>query len=143
MKLVSLLSTSINEAEDKYTKGLHQAKVGDAIWIGKSGTSVKDRSVIKKILSNGNLVDADGNIFSKNGQLVKGGNDKYLKKNNPDKKISAQIITQKDYDDEYKKIKVDHLRNFDWNKLTVDELNDIIDKLPIKQANRLSTSRFK
>lgn len=129
--------------EDEYLRGLYQAKVGDPIWIGIQGNQAKNRSEISKILPNGRLVDKIGNIWEKNGRLYQGAkSSQFMKKYNPGKEISAQLITQPEYDKEHKNIKVDHLRKFDWGKMSTEELEKIIDQLPIKQGNKLNKSRF-
>ena len=132
----------IKEELERYKGGLYQAKIGDRIWIGKQGQQYKDRSEITKILPDGKLVSKDGNIFYPNGRLYKGSSYQYQKTKNPGIEVSAQLATQKDFDKEYKSIKVDFLRKFDWDKMNVEDIEKIIDQLPIKQANKLYTSRF-
>jgi hypothetical protein len=123
-------------------RGLYRAKVGDKIWIGKQGQQYKSRSEITKILPDGKLVSKDGNIFYPNGRLYKGSSPQYQKTKNPGKEVSAQLATQEDFNKEYKRIKVDFLRKFDWDKMDIVDLEKLIDQLPIKQANTLTTSRF-
>lgn len=123
-------------------RGLYRAKVGDDIWIGKQGQQYKSRSKITKILPDGKLVTSTGDIFYPNGRLYKGGSVQYQKQSNPGKEISAQLATQEDFDKEYKQIKVDFLRKFNWEKMDIKDLEAIINQLPIKQGNKLSTSRF-
>ena len=136
------LNQLIKEELEKYKGGLYQAKIGDKIWIGKQGQQYKDRSEITKILPDGKLVSKDGNIFYPNGRLYKGSSFQYQKTKNPGIEISAQLATQEDFDKEYKSIKVDFLRKFNWEKMDIKDLEDIINQLPIKQANTKITSRF-
>ena len=104
------LKQIITEEVEKYIRGLYQAKVGDPIWIGVQGDLGKNRSEISKILPDGKLVDKLGNIYFPNGRLYRGGDANTTKKTNPGKEISAQLITQKEFGNEYKNIKVDFLR---------------------------------
>jgi len=132
----------IKEELERYKKGLYQAKVGDKIWIGKQDQQYKDRSEITKILPDGKLVSKDGNIFYPNGRLYKGSSPQYQKTKNPGKEISAQLATQGDFDKEYKNIKVEFLRRFNWEKMDIKDLEAIINQLPIKQGSTKGTSRF-
>ena len=138
----SELRQIIREELEKTVRGLYKAKVGDSIWIGKEGMSYKDRSTIAKILPDGKLVDKRGNIFLPNGMLFRGADINFKKKFNPGKQVSAQIATQEDFDKEYKQVKVDHLRKFNWEKMNIEDLEKIIDQLPVKQGNTLNISRF-
>lgn len=138
----SELKQIIREEMEKYSGGLYQAKVGDMLWIGMSGMQGKDRSKVTKIFSDGKIADSEGNIFNPDGRLYKSTNLRYQKKSNPNKIVSAKISTQQDLNKEYKKIKTDFLRKFDWDKMDIQDLEKIINQLPIKQANKLNTSRF-
>lgn len=137
LKLVELIKEELTTL-----RGLYRAKVGDKIWIGKQGQQYKDRSEITKILPDGKLVSKDGNIFYPNGRLYKGSSFQYQKTKNPGKEISAQLATQEDFDKEYKNIKIKFLRRFNWEKMDITDLENIINQLPIKQANTKNTSRF-
>jgi hypothetical protein len=137
LKLVELIKEELTAL-----RGLYRAKVGDKIWIGKQGQQYKDRSEISKILPDGKLVSKDGNIFYPNGRLYKGSSLQYQKTKNPGIEISAQLATQQDFDKEYKSLKVDFLRRFNWEKMDIKDLEGIINQLPIKQANTKNTSRF-
>lgn len=138
----SELRQIIKEELEKYKGGLYQAKIGDKLWVGMSGMIGKDRSTVTKIYPNGKIGDSEGNIFNPDGRLYKSTNPRYQKKSNPNKIVSAKLITQSDFDKEHKQIKVDFLRKFDWNKIDISELEKIIDQLPIKQANKVGISRF-
>jgi hypothetical protein len=138
----SELQRIIREEMEKYKGGLYQAKIGDMLWIGMSGMIGKDRSKVTKIFSDGKIADSEGNIFNPDGRLYKSSNSRYQKKTNPDKIVSAKIATQSDLDKEYKKIKTDFLRKFDWDKMNIEDLEKIINQLPVKQGNKLNTSRF-
>jgi hypothetical protein len=138
----SELKQIIREELEKYKGGLYQAKVGDMLWIGISGMVGKDRSKVTKIFSDGKIADSEGNIFNPDGRLYKSSNLRYQKKTNPGKIVSAKIATQSDLDKEYKTIKTDFLKKFDWDKMNIEDLEKIIDQLPVKQANKLNTSRF-
>jgi len=132
----------LNEGE-QYTKGLHQAKVGDPMWIGIQGNRSKWRSKVKKILSDGKIVDEDGNIFHKDGQLYRGKTTLFMKKYNNNKTVSAQLVTQHEYDQEYKQIKIDFLRKFDYSKLPVEVIEKMIEVIPNwSQTNSPNKSRF-
>lgn len=136
MKLVDILN------EEKYSKGLHQAKSGDPLWIGVEGSRGKHYSKVKKVTDD-KVFDIDGNIFSKDGRLIKGGSTRFMKKFNKGKIISAKLITQKEFDKQFKDIKVDFLRKFDYNKLQIDDILKIIDSIPgYSQSNTKSFSRF-
>jgi hypothetical protein len=137
------LKNIISENNLKYVGGLYQAKPGDVLWIGISGMVGKDRSNVVKIYSDGKVGDNVGNIFNPDGRLYKSNNSRWQKKTNPNKIVSAKIATQTDFDIEYKKIKVDFLRKFNWETLNVTEIERIINQLPIRQANKLDRSRFK
>lgn len=139
---MSKLKQIIKEELEKYKGGLYQAKVGDTLWIGMSGMNGKDRSKVTKLYPDGKIGDSEGNIFNPDGRLYKSTNIRYQKKSNPGKIISAKLATQSDFNKEHKQIKVDFLRKFDWDKMDIFELEKIIDQLPIKQANRVGTSRF-
>jgi len=136
------LKQIIKEELERYKGGLYQAKVGDMLWIGISGMVGKDRSKVTKIFSDGKIADSEGNIFNPDGRLYKSSNPRWQKKTNPNKIVSAKIATQSDLDKEYKKIKIDFLRKFDWDKMNIEDLEKIINQLPIKQGNKLNTSRF-
>jgi hypothetical protein len=138
----SELKQMIKEELEKYKGGLYQAKIGDMLWIGISGMVGKDRSTVTKILPDGKIVDSIGNTYNPDGRLYKSTNPRWQKKTNPGKVVSAKIVTQSDLDKEYKKIKVDFLRKFDWDKMNIEDIEKIIDQLPVKQANKLNTSRF-
>jgi len=127
---------------EKYIGGLYQAKPGDYIKIGKEGERIKKINKIKKILPNKKIVDSEGNIFFTNGLLYRGNEYLFKKKFNKGKRISAGLVIQKEFDNEYKNIKIDFLRKYDWNSLDIEKIEEIIDNLPIKQANRLRRSRF-
>ena len=60
----------LNEGE-KYIKGLHQAKEGDYISIGTSGTRGRSYAKVAKVLPTDKLVDTDGNIFGRNGVIMR------------------------------------------------------------------------
>jgi hypothetical protein len=137
------LKNIISENKLKYVGGLYQAKPGDMLWIGISGMVGKDRSNVVKIYSDRKVADDAGNIFNPDGRLYRSKNPRWQKKTNPNKIVSAKIATQTDFDIEYKKIKVDFLRKFNWETLNVTEIEQIINQLPIRQANKLNTSRFK
>ena len=128
----------INEGE-KYLKGLHQAKVGDYIQIGVEGSRYKGFSKIAKVLPTDKLVDTEGNIFSRNGTIIR----RMTGWTQQGKKIvSAQIVTQKYFDEEYKKIKVDFIKNI-VHKLDIESLEKMIDAIPnMSQANTKRISRF-
>ena len=128
--------------EEKVRKGLYQAKVGDPIWIGIEGNRAKHYSKIEKIL-NDKLIDTEGNIFAKDGRLIKGGQSRFMKKFNKGKTISAKLITQKEFDKQFKNIKIEFLRKFDYDKLNIDDILKIIDAFPNHtQGNTLNISRF-
>ena len=136
MKLRNILSEG-----EKYLKGLHQAKVGDHIYIGVEGWRAKGYSKIAKVLDTDKLVDTDGNIFGRNGVIIrrKGG----WANNAPKGKIiSAKIITQKEFDENYKKIKIDHIRNHDWSKEDIKTIEKINSMMRVSNANTRNTSRF-
>lgn len=138
MKLKKLLL----EKSDKYIGGLHQAEVGDYIKIGIEGTRVKHLTKIVKVIPDTNrLVDGDGNIFDRNGVVYR-RKDGWAKWYGKGKIVSAKIVTQKEFDEDYKKIKVDFLKSFEWEKLNIKDIEKIIDQLPVKQVNTLSKSRF-
>lgn len=141
MKPYDLIKKIIQEELEIYKKGLYQAKKGDYIQIGAAGRRWKEHTQVKKILPNGKIVDTEGNIFNPNGQLYRGATHNTFKKFN--QSVSAKLITQKEFDQQYKSIKVDFLRKFDWGKLDIKELESIINQLPILQANKLNISRFK
>jgi hypothetical protein len=136
------LKQIIKEELERYKGGLYQAKVGDMLWIGISGMVGKDRSKVTKIFSDGKIADSEGNIFNPDGRLYKSSNPRWQKKTNPNKIVSAKIATQSDLDKEYKKIKIDFLRKFDWDKMNIEDLEKIINQLPVKQGSKLNTSRF-
>ena len=138
----SELQQIIKEEMERYKGGLYQAKVGDILWIGMSGMVGKGRSKVTKIFSDGKIADSEGNIFNPDGRLYKSSNLRWQKKTNPNKIVSAKIATQSDLDKEYKKIKIDFLRKFDWDKMNIEDLEKIINQLPVKQGNKLNTSRF-
>ena len=125
--------------EEKVRRGLHQARVGDAIYIGMKGTRGKWYSKVKKVDSKtGRITDRDGNIFNPDGQI-------YRRKTYPFKQsdtVSAKIVSQKDFDKQYKKIKIDFLRKFDWDRMDIKEIEKIIDMMPVGQGNVLGKSRF-
>lgn len=138
----SELQQMIKEELEKYKGGLYQAKIGDMLWIGISGMVGKDRSTVTKILPDGKIVDSVGNTYNPDGRLYKSTNLRWQKKTNPGKVVSAKLATQSDLNKEYKKIKVDFLRKFDWDKMNIEDIEKIIDQLPIKQGSKLNTSRF-
>lgn len=136
----SLNEFDINEGE-KYLKGLHQAKAGDYISVGIEG--IRNREIVKisKVLDTDKLVDQNGNIFGRNGVIIrrKGGWAKFYGKG---KIVSAKIVTQKEFDEEYKKIKVDFIRNI-AHELDIETLEKMIDVIPnMSQANTKRISRF-
>ena len=56
--------------------------------------------------------------------------------------VSAKIVTQKEFDEEYKKIKVDFIRNI-AHELDIETLEKMIDVIPnMSQANTKRISRF-
>jgi hypothetical protein len=127
----------------KYIGGLFQAEVGDTIEIGIQGSRFKHRSKIVKIVTHNRLQDEWGHIFNRDGQI-------FRRKGHPfyvtDKKIkiSAGLIIQEKFDAEYKRIKMDFLRTFDYSKLDIEEILTIIDAIPRhEQGNTLQNSRFK
>lgn len=131
------------EEDERYKKGLYQAEVGDTLAIGIQGQSFKNKRKITKILPDGKVVDSDGNIFNPNGRLFRGGNRQSQKKGNPGKEISAKLVTQDEYNDDFKRIKIDFLRKFEYEKLDIEDILKIIDTIPnYSQANKLNTSRF-
>lgn len=138
----SELKQIIKEEMESYRGGLYQAKVGDMLWIGQSGMRGKYRSKIIKIFPDGKIGDSEGNIFNPDGRLYRSSHPQFQKQTNPGKVTSARIVTQSDFDKEFKQIKTDFLRKFDWEKLDIQDLEKIIDQLPIKQGNKLNTSRF-
>ena len=123
------LQALIREESDRYKKGLYQVKIGDWIAVGKEGRRWKIKRKVSKILPDGKIVDENGNIFFPDGRLFRGGNkdSDLMKKYSSGKQVSAQIVTQRDFDEEYKHIKVDFLRKFDWNSLDITQLEKIID----------------
>lgn len=130
----------INEGE-KYLKGLHQAKVGDYISVGIEGYRNREKVKISKVLDTDKLVDQNGNIFSRNGIIIrrKGGWAKFYGKG---KIVSAKIVTQKEFDEEYKKIKVEFIINT-VRDLDIETLEKMIDIIPnMSQANNKRISRF-
>ena len=129
----------LNEGE-KYIKGLHQAKVGDHINIGIEGQRNKEYSKIAKILDSDKLVDTNGNIFGRNGVIIrrKGGWAKYIGKG---KIVSAQIITQKQFDDSYRELLINHIQKY-IRKEDIETVKNIIDLMKVKIANNRLTSRF-
>jgi len=125
--------------EEKVRPGLHQAKVGDAIHIGIGGTRGKWYSTVKKIdRKTGRITDRDGNIFNPDGRV-------FRRKTYPFKQskiVSAKIVSQKEFDKQYKKIKIEFLRKFKWDSMDIDEIEKIIDMMPVGQGNKLHKSRF-
>jgi hypothetical protein len=143
MKKIELRSI-IREELERYKGGLYQAKVGDMLWIGITGMEGKDRSKVTKILPDGKVVDSEGNTYNPDGRLYKSNNLRWQKKTNPGKVVSAKIATQSDLDKEYKNIKIDFLRKFDWQKLDIESIEKIIDSIPnYSQGSKLGNSRFK
>lgn len=133
----------IKEEMERYKGGLYQAKIGDMLWIGISGMVGKDRSKVTKILPDGKIVDSAGNTYNPDGRLYKSTNPRWQKKTNPGKVVSAKIATQSDLDKEYKQIKIDFLRKFDWGKLNIEDIEKVIDSIPnYSQGNKLGISRF-
>ena len=126
----------LNEGET-YIKGLYQAKAGDYISIGTRGRSF---AKIAKVLPTDKLVDSDGNIFGRNGVIIRriAGWAKYVPKGSI---TSAKIITQKEFDKDYKKIKVDYIKDniADEDIATIEE---ILLLMKGRQANTLNISRF-
>lgn len=141
MKKSQLIKLIVEEMI-KYKKGLYQAKVGDSIKIGQEGLSWKYYSKVQKILDSGKIVDSEGNIFFPNGRLYKGKSQSLQKSRNKNKEVSAQLITQEDFDDQYKKSKIDFLKSFDYSKLKIEDIEKITDAIPVKYAGTLRKSRF-
>ena len=71
MKLKNLIGEHIDGYSDTRVTGLANAKPGDAIEIGFEGTRSKSRSKIIKVVANDRLMDAEGNIFNRNGIIFK------------------------------------------------------------------------
>jgi len=138
------LKSLIRETLERYKKGLYQAKPDDYIKVGVEGTRYKESIKIDKIVSNDRLQDENGNIWNRDGTLFRYKHIRHLPKHlRKDKHVNAQLITQEDFNEQYKDIKVNFLRKFKWEDMDISELEKIIDQLPIKQANRLRHSRFK
>lgn len=136
-----MLKFKAHIVEEKAIRGLHQAKVGDHIRIGIEGTRGKRDVKIAKILANDRLVDEDGNIFQRNGMIIKrkAGFPSHFGKG---KIVSAKLITQKEFDREFKDIKIRHITEYDWNKEDLATILKVIDLMKIGQGNPLKKSRF-
>jgi|TARA_R110002167_G_scaffold30340_6_gene100292 hypothetical protein len=138
------LKQLICEVLEKYTKGLHQSKIGDKVYIGIEGTRGKWFDEISKIFDDGKVKVKGGDIFNPDGRIFRGKSITFQKQHNKNKTISAKIITQKEFDQSFKNIKVDFLRRFDYNKLKIEDILTIIDSIPnYDQANTKHISRFK
>lgn len=57
---------------EKPSKGLYDAKAGDVIEVGMSGTRNKRELKIVKVLSSWKLEDKEGNIFNRDGTIYRG-----------------------------------------------------------------------
>jgi len=137
------LKSLILEELKNYTKGLHQAKVGDKVHIGKEGIRSKWYDEVSKVEDNRVTVKG-GDIFNLDGRIYRGKSLNFQKTYNKNKTVSANLITQKEFDQSYKNIKIDFLRNSDFKKLDIKDILKIIDTVPnYKQANTLNKSRFK
>lgn len=138
------LTKLFKEELEKYKKGLHQARVGDKVWIGIEGTRVKWYDEVTKVSNDGKVVVKGGDLFNSDGRIFRGKSHKFQKQNNPNKTISAKIITQSEFDERYKSTKIDFLKKFDYNKLNIEDIESIIDAIPNhSQGNKLNKSRFK
>lgn len=136
------LSNLIRELD--YHGGLYQVQVGDKLAVGQSGMLGKYYSTVKKIYPDGKVLDDIGNTFNPDGRLYKSSHPTFTKQwsGNKSKITSAKIVTQKEFDSEYKRIKVEFLQKYNWDKMSIDELESVINSLPIKQASKLQKSRF-
>jgi hypothetical protein len=124
---------------EKYIKGLHQAKVGDYISIGFSGNRNRSITKIEKVLDTDKLVDIGGNIFGRNGVILRRISG--WAKQDKSKIVSAKIVTQKEFDKEYRDIKIQHIQNHIGDE-DIETLEKIIDLMKVKQANTKNLSRF-
>ena len=140
---LSALRQIIKEEVEKYKGGLYQVQIGDMLTVGIQGTRYRQHSKVVKILPDGKVVDSLGNTFNPNGTLHRSTDYMFKKTTNPNKVASAKVVTQPELDKQYKKIKIDFLKKFDWDKLNIEDLEKIIDQLHIKQVNKLIKSRFK
>ena len=141
--LDEFVNETIDENLIKYKKGLYQARPDDYIEVGVEGTRHKESIKIDKIVSNDRLQDENGNIWNRDGTLYRLKDLRFLPGSRKNKHVNAQLKTQEKFDQEHKDIKVDFLRRFKWEDMDIEDLEKIIDQLPIKQANRLRHSRFK
>jgi len=113
---------------DKPSKGLYDAKVGDVIEIGMSGTRNKREIKIVEILASDKLKDAAGNIFNRNGMIYRGAEywSQSAKKNGV--KIYAVQLTKE-------KKKQDILKT--GQKMLMSYLRDHIDELTKEQIQAI------
>lgn len=133
---------SINENKLQ-GKGLYDVRQGDYIEIGFEGSRYKEKVKIVKVTNTNRLQDQWGNIFDRNGMIYRrmGGRIKQI--SNKSKIIYARPVTQKQFDDDFKDIKVDFLRTFKWEKIDIKDLMKIIDSIPgWGQGNEKNISRF-
>ena len=129
----------IAEATTTVRPGLHQAKVGDHIHIGFEGTRGKWPSKIAKIdHKTGRLTDTDGNIFNVDGRVFRRKSAVFPK----GKIVSAKIVSQKEFDKEFKRRKIEFLRKFDWDRMNIEDLVKITEMLPVRHSSAPKTSRF-
>jgi len=124
MKLKDLI-LEIDGYADKRVVGLANVKPGDAIEIGFEGTRSKARSKIVKVVANDRLMDAEGNIFNRNGIIFRkrGSWVKHAGANS--KIISARQITKKEYIDSIMSFVSKQLKEFDWAKLPPETLIEV------------------
>lgn len=129
-------------SELKYVGGLHQAKPGDYISIGIEGTRIKHILRIDKIVANNRLQDEYGDIFDRNGIIYRRKSSAFKSWNDKKRIVSAKIVTQKEFDNQYKDIKINFLRKYEWHKEDIQTINNVIKQLKIQQGSRLNISRF-
>jgi hypothetical protein len=137
------LKQLIKEELSKYVGGLFQSKEGDYISIGIEGSRYRHFGKVVKILDDKKVKDDNGNIFYPVGRLYRGGSTIFQKQYNNKNVVSAKIITQQEFDNQHKQIKVNFIRQFDYNRVDIATIEAMIDLLPVKQASTLNTSRFK
>lgn len=123
------------------TKGLYDIQVGDQILIGFEGRRNKITSTVTKVTDT-KVTDNAGNIFYKSGKLYKSKYDN-IEKN---QKVYAYPKTQKLMDDEYKIHKIRFIRDLEWEKFDIKQIEKILEviktELNWEQANPLQKSRF-
>jgi hypothetical protein len=140
------MENKIMSTKSFFITSLKNAKPGDTVQIGAEGGRSKTFTKVKTVKYNGITME-DGNVFDDNGTILRRNNitGSHIVIATHSKKrvmVSARLVTQSFFDNQYKDIKTQFLSSYEWKSEDIDLINEIILKLKVTQGNELINSRF-